>query len=123
MEISRFMSKPEEQDWRSAKRFARYVSDSRRVVIEYKYQKLPEKVVVWSDTDFAIALGDLHHEESPCAGSTASGRAAWIQETMALSSGESEFYGIVKVATMGLGMKRLTEDRGVAVEVHVNTDS
>ena len=36
-EISRFMSEPEEQDWRSAKRLARYLKDNRRVVIMYKY--------------------------------------------------------------------------------------
>ena len=35
------------------------------------------------------------------------------QETIALSSGESEFYGIVKAATMGLGMKGLLEDIGI----------
>ncbi len=52
-EISRFMSKPEEQDWRSAKILAKYLKDNKRMVIEYKFQKLPEKVVVWSDTDFA----------------------------------------------------------------------
>ena len=45
------------------------------------------------------------------------------QETVALSSGESEFYGIVKAATMGLGMKGLMEDLGVEVEVQANTDS
>ena len=35
------------------KRFARYLKDHRRVVLKYKYQELPSKVVVWSDTDFA----------------------------------------------------------------------
>ena len=45
------------------------------------------------------------------------------QETIALSSGESEFYGIVKAATMGLGVKGLMEDLGVKVGVQVNTDS
>ena len=45
------------------------------------------------------------------------------QETIALSSGESEFYGIVKAAAMGFGMKGLLEDLGVEVEVQVNTDS
>ena len=42
------------------------------------------------------------------------------QETIALSSGESEFYGIVK---MGLGMKGLLNDLWVEVKVQVNTDS
>ena len=45
------------------------------------------------------------------------------QDTIALSSGESEFYGIVKAATQGLGAKGLFEDLGVTVEVQVNTDS
>ena len=38
-EISRFMSKPEEQDWRATKRLARYLKDHTRVVLEYKYQE------------------------------------------------------------------------------------
>ncbi len=36
-EIVRFMSKPEEQDWRAAKRLAGYLKDGRRVALEYKY--------------------------------------------------------------------------------------
>ncbi len=42
-----------EQDWMAAKRLARHLKDHRRVVQKYKYQKLPRKAVVWSDTDFA----------------------------------------------------------------------
>ncbi len=45
------------------------------------------------------------------------------QETIALSSGESNIYGIVKAAAMGLGMRGLMEDLGTSVEVQVNTDS
>ena len=45
-----------------------------------------------------------------------------MQETVALSFGESEFDSIVKAATMGLGVKGLMEDLGVEVEVQVNTD-
>jgi hypothetical protein len=41
------------------------------------------------------------------------------QETVAFSAGESEFYGVVKAATMGLGMKGFTEDLGVEVGVQV----
>ncbi len=43
-EISRFTSKPKEQDWRAAKRLARYLKDHWRVVLEHKYQELPKKV-------------------------------------------------------------------------------
>ena len=52
-EISRSTSKPEEQDWRAAKRLASYLKDHQRVVLEHKYQKLPNQVVAWSDTEFA----------------------------------------------------------------------
>ncbi len=45
------------------------------------------------------------------------------QETIALSSGESEFYGIVKAAAVGLGIKGLMMDMGLAVSLRVNTDS
>ncbi len=40
-----------------------------------------------------------------------------------MSSGESEFYGIVKAATRGIGIKSLMEDLGLHVEVQVNADS
>ncbi len=46
-----------------------------------------------------------------------------MRETIELSSGESEFYGIGKAAAMGLGSKGLMEDLGVGVEAQVNTDS
>ncbi len=40
-----------------------------------------------------------------------------------MSSRQSKFYGIVKVATIGLGMKGLLDDMGIKVKVLVNTDS
>ncbi len=39
------------------------------------------------------------------------------QETIALSYGESEFYGIVKVATMGIGIRSTFKDLESEVEV------
>jgi hypothetical protein len=36
-EVSWFTSKPDEQDWSSAKRLARYLKDIKRAVIEYKF--------------------------------------------------------------------------------------
>ncbi len=45
-EIMRLASKPEEQDWRSAKRFPKCLKENRRIVIERNFQRSPEKVVV-----------------------------------------------------------------------------
>ncbi len=125
--ISRYMSKPEEQDWRAAKRLARYLKDHRRVVLEYKYQKLPSKVAVWSDTDFAgcgrtrrSALGGVVVFGSHCLKTQTHSQT---QEAIALSSGESEFYGIAKAASMGIGIESMFEDLGLEVEVQLETGS
>ena len=40
-----------------------------------------------------------------------------------MSSGESEFYGIVKAATMGIGIKSMFKDLGLEVEIQANTAS
>ncbi len=104
---SRFMSKPEEQDWRTAKQLARYLKDHRRVTLEHKYQQLPNKVVAWSDTDFA-GCGRAKRSTSggvAMLGSRCLETHSQKQETIALSSGDSEFYGIVKAATVGIGIK------------------
>ena len=52
-EISRFTSKPESEDWLRAKRLARYLKDSARVVVRFDLQEMPSTITVWSDTDFA----------------------------------------------------------------------
>ncbi len=51
-EISRFVSKPEEQGGKSAKRLARYLKDNKKIMIEHNFQRLPKKWGV-SDTEFA----------------------------------------------------------------------
>ena len=116
--MSRFMSKPEEQDWRAAKRLARKLKDHWRVVLEYKYQELPKKVVVWSDTDFA---GCRRRRRSASGGVVMFGKlciktCSQTQEAIALSSGESEFYWTAKAATIGLGMKGLMADLGLEMK-------
>ncbi len=45
------------------------------------------------------------------------------EQTIVLSLGELEFYGIVKAATLGIGVRSLSSDLGLEVEVQVNTDS
>ena len=45
------------------------------------------------------------------------------QEIIALSSGEAEFYGIVKAGACGLGVVSLLRDLGVNMKLSVYTDS
>ncbi len=119
-EASRFTSKPEVQDCSSTK----YLKDNQRAVIEHKYQKLPEKATAWSDADFA---GCRRTRRSTSGGVVTFGKHcikthSQTQHTVALSSGESELYGTVKAATMGLGMKGFTADLGLDMKVQFNTE-
>jgi hypothetical protein len=41
------MSNPESEGWKKAKRLGTCVKDNLRVLLEYKFQMLPEKVAAW----------------------------------------------------------------------------
>ena len=45
------------------------------------------------------------------------------QAVIALSSGEAEYYGIVKGSSVGLGIRSVLADLGCRVRLGVNTDS
>ena len=45
------------------------------------------------------------------------------QAVISLSSGESEFYGVVKASGIGLGYQALMEDLGWRLDLRVWTDS
>ena len=45
------------------------------------------------------------------------------QQSAALSSGEAEYYGVVKGASIGLGMVAMLKDVGVLSALRVRTDS
>ena len=45
------------------------------------------------------------------------------QDIIALSSGEAEFYGIVKAGSHGLGVVGIFRDLGLELELQINTDS
>ncbi len=80
------------------------MKDNNRMVVEYNFQRLPEKVVVRSESGFA---GCKRTRRSTSGGVVVFGNHcvktySQTQETIALSSGESEFYEIAKAAAMGL---------------------
>ena len=45
------------------------------------------------------------------------------QEVISLSSGEAEYYALVKAASMGIGMRNLAADLGCTLEMRLGTDS
>ena len=124
-ELCRRMSCPREGDWKGLKRLGRYLVDKRRLICEFKYQYKPAKVVVWVDTDHA---GCKETRKSTSGGLIKLGDHAFkgwsvTQGVIALSSGEAEFYGIVKGSSVGMGIQSVLGDMGFKLKLQVLIDS
>ena len=124
-ELCKTMSKPCRSDWDALKRLGRYLIGKTRLVVRYDYQSMPENIDVIVDTDFA---GCPTTRKSTSGGIVKLGEhcvKAWSsnQAVIALSSGEAEFYGIVKGASNALGITGVLNDLGVNLSVAVSTDS
>ena len=103
----------------------RYLIDKTRMVLKFEYQDNQKRIEVWTDTDFA---GCKRTRKSTSGGIARVGNhliKSWCstQAIVSLSSGEAEYYGIVKGASIGLGIKSMIGDLGVNVTIQVNTDA
>ena len=124
-ELCRNMSNPSLADWLALKRLARYLIGRNRVVLRYDYQEHHGVVDVWTDTDFA---GCQTTRKSTSGGIVMFGShmiKAWssTQGNVSLSSGEAEYYGLVKGASIGMGMRSMLGDMGIQVKIRVSTDA
>ena len=124
-ELCRHMSNPRHCDWDKLKRFGRYLIDKTRVVVAFRYQEAPQCVSVWTDTDHA---GCLSTRKSTSGGVIMLGShciKSWSvnQQVIAMSSGEAEYYGMVKGASNGLGIVAMLADLGVNLTINLNTHS
>jgi hypothetical protein len=138
-ELCRAMSCPKEDDWNKLKRLARYIVGKERCTITFLYQGKLEGVTVWTDSDFASTnpvrhsineeIKEEHFDmingvdlngEAACRRSTSGGLIllgkhlikSWssTQKITALSSGEAEYYAIVKGASQGIGIRSMLQD-------------
>ncbi len=123
-EICRWMSKPTMSSWAALKRLCRYFNGARRLVYVYRKQQV-DAIDVYTDTDWA---GCAKTRKSTSGGCVMVGRHAikhWssTQPSISLSSGEAEFYGVVRGSGQGLGYQALLEDLGVSLPLRIWTDS
>ena len=123
-EICRFMSSPTETSVAAMKRLGRYLLDHKRLVWTYPWQQA-EGIDVYSDTDWS---GCPRTRRSTSGGCVMLGKhciRTWssTQPSVTLSSGEAEFYGLVKAAGAGLGHQSIMKDLGLDTPVCVWTDS
>jgi hypothetical protein len=126
-ELSKEMSSPRREGWGKLKRLARCLKGRPRLVMRFDYQSEVKGVTVWTDTDFA---GCVKSRKSTSAGLIQLGghlMKSWStnQAVIALSSGEAEYYGLVKGASMGLGAASIIRDLGWDYEdaLEIRTDA
>ena len=114
-ELSTAMSDPGSVDMAKMKRLARYLIRVPRCVVKYDYQSKVEALVAWSDSDFA---GCLKSRKSTSGGIIMFGGCviksySSQQAVRALSSGEAEYYAMVKAASVAIGVRSMLMDLGV----------
>jgi len=123
-ETCRWMAAPTELAMAALKRLGRYLIGRPRMVFTFKFQEA-ETLECYSDTDWA---GCPRTRKSTSGGALMLGGhvlKTWssTQPSVTLSSGEAEFYGVVKAAGTALGQQSLMRDLGIKVKVRVWTDS
>jgi len=123
-EVCRFMAAPTELGLGALKRIGRYLNDRRRLVFHYPFQSA-DAIHVYSDTDWAGCPRTRKSTSGGCVllGSHCLKTWSSTQPTVSLSSGEAEFYGLVKAAGVGLGYRALLQDFGYDLGVTTWTDS
>ena len=126
--LARRMKDPRECDWGDLKRLARYLLRVPRIVTEFRPQKVPTKVVVTVDSDHAGCVETGRSTTGMVAryGIHTVKHASNIQSTIGLSTGESEYYAIVKGCATAFQLQALILDLGGSAEelpAEVGTDS
>ena len=123
-EICRWMSKPCLASWNALKRLCRFIAGLPRLVYNYKFQEV-KKVDVYTDTDWAGCPRTRKSTSGGCIMMNSHCIKAWssTQSSVALSSGEAEFAGVVRGAGIGLGYISLLEDLGMKIPMRLWCDS
>ena len=106
-------------------RLAKYLKSHPLTANVMEEQQMPTAIRNYVDTDHA---GDAITRRSTTGLATRLGRhtvktSSNLQSTVSMSSGESEWYGMVKGAAVGLGLQSLLADWGLEMEVIVLSDS
>ena len=119
------MNKPTEESWEMLKRIGRFLLTAPRVVWRYVRQNPQYALSVCSDSDWAGCLNTRKSTSctTVCLGRHCLKTHSSTQDCIALSSGEAEYYALVKAASMGIGMQSLARDLGTSAEVRLWTDS
>ena len=124
-ELRRKMSSPTRGSWKALVKLGKYIKSHSRYSYLYQYQDLPKELTIWTDTDYA---GCKTSRKSTSGGVVMWGKhiiKSWssTQSVIALSSGEAEYYGMVKGGSVGLGIQSVLRDFEIEVKLTLKSDA
>ena len=126
-ELCSKMSNPCNKDSIALKRLGRYLVGRTRMVHKFEYQGPNPGILGWSDSDWAGSGSDCSRKSTSggviMIGNHVVKTWASTQSTYALSSGEAEYYALVKCSSVAIGMKSMMKDFGITTSIRVNTDA
>ena len=123
--LARCMAEPNEAVVQRLRRLGRYLVKYPNVVRDFPEQSLPNELVIMVDTDFAGCALTRKSTTGLIAkfGKATIKHSSNLQSTVSLSSGEAEYYGLVKGGSVGLGLRSLLEDWGLEAKIEIRSDS
>ena len=124
-EIARLMSEPCTVAVEWQKRLVRYLSGARRLIQSMPRQAPPKHAIAWTDSDHA---GCLRTRRSTSCGVLTHGHhfvkmSVTTQIPIAMSSGESELYGMTATASSLLGLQAIAADLGRTLQCILHYDA
>ena len=123
--LARHMKEPTEFAWADLKRLVRYLRGNPRLIYEYHPQRMSKEIVMYCDSDHAGCLITRRSTTGlvTMLGSHCVKHSSNVQSTISLSSGESEFYAIVRAGSIGLSLQAMLADWGLNVGLRIRSDS
>ena len=115
------MKDPREFHWEELKRVGRYLKGAPAGRLLFEAQTLPGELTVYCDADHA---GDVETRKSRSGMAIMWGghllkHGSAVQSTIALSSGESEYYAMLRAASHSLGVRSMLEDWSYGMELKI----
>ena len=123
--LTRHMKEPRSGHMQELKRLGRYLVKNKRCVLTYARQKSDETLQVHVDSDWA---GDLLGRKSTTGVIVRRGKhllryMSCLQTLVALSSGESKYYALIRGACTSLGIQSHYQDWMIDVPLQIYSDS
>ena len=124
-DICRRVAAPTTSDWAILKKMTRYLKVHPRMIVEFKYQQVPQHLTFRADTDYAGCKWSRRYTNGGVfmLGDHLIKNWATTQMVVAISSGEAEYCDMTEGVCGGLGVIGLMEAfGGLRMQIVLETD-